>query len=128
MIYEVIYETGNHSLASYENDEEALKALNEHQDRAKNGKPALEGTDVPAERIARVLVYEHHPADYNPNQQVPLNTLNETLANMTDADGLVNVPEAAAAVRSATSPFVPQEGPHDSSYAMPSSRELEWSN
>jgi hypothetical protein len=127
LIYEVIYETGNHSLASYENDEEALRALNEHQDRAKNGQPAMEGTQVPAERIVRVLVYDHHPADYNPNQQVPLTDLTATLDSLAE-DGLVSVPEAAAAVRSTSSPFVAQEGPHDSSYAMESARELEWSN
>jgi hypothetical protein len=127
MYYEVIYETGSHSLASYESDEEALRALNEHQERAKTGQPAMEGTSVPAERIARVLVYDHHPADYNPNQQVPLTDLTSTLDSLAE-DGLVSVPEAAAAVRDSSSPFVAQEGPHDSSYAMESTRELEWTN
>jgi hypothetical protein len=128
MYYEVIYETGAHSIASYDDDEQALSALNAHQERAKAGLPALAGSDVPAERIARVLVYDHHPADYNLGQQVPAQDLANTLANMTDADGLVNVPEVAAAVRNSTSPFVAQEGAHDSSYAMPSSRELSWTN
>jgi hypothetical protein len=127
MYYEVIYETGAHSIASYDDDEQALSALNAHQERAKAGMPALAGSDVPAERIARVLVYDHHPADYNLGQQVPAEQLTEAINSLAQ-DGLVNVPEAAAAVRNSTSPFVNAEGAHDSTYAMPSSRELEWTN
>jgi len=128
LYYEVIYETGAHSIAQYDDDEQALAALKAHHERAKNGQPALAGSDVPAERIARVLVYEQHPSDYNPNQQVPLSDLTSTLESLSDTDGLVNVPEAAAAVRNTTSPFVAQENRHDSTYAMPSARELEWTN
>jgi hypothetical protein len=36
--YEVIFETGNHSLAQYENDEEAQSALKAHHERATQGR------------------------------------------------------------------------------------------
>lgn len=140
--YEVIYETGNHSIASYEDDEEANQALTAHNDRAKSGQPGTpESTarpDVPdqstqtwpAERIARVLVYNDHPATYNESQAVDPNVLQQAAEANTNPDGTVNAMQAAASIREATSPFVPQEGPHDSSYAMQADHELNgnWSS
>jgi thiamine pyrophosphate-dependent acetolactate synthase large subunit-like protein len=141
--YEVIYETGNHSIASYENDDEATQALTAHNDRAKSGQPGTpESTarpDVPdqstqtwpAERIARVLVYNDHPATYNEAQVVTTQAVEEAVRASTDTEtNTVNAMQAAASIREATSPFVPQEGPHDSSYAMEADHELNgnWSS
>jgi hypothetical protein len=69
MYYEVIYETGAHSIAQYDSDEEAISAITEQHNRAKNGMlggPA--GTTHPAERIVRVLKYHRHPVELNEAQ------------------------------------------------------------
>ncbi len=50
--YEIVYETGNHSVAFYGSDDEANVALNAHQERARSGETATpqstERTDIGA--------------------------------------------------------------------------------
>jgi hypothetical protein len=129
--YEIVYEPGNHSLAHYESDEEATNALNAHHERAKTGEAGITGSggpEWPAERIARVFVYDNHPADFGVGQKVKADDVISQVSSMADADGLVNAPEAAAAVRASTSPFVEPSEAHGSIYAMPETHELNWEN
>jgi|SRR6266576_1208971 len=139
--YEIVYETGNHSVAFYGSDDEANVALNAHQERARSGETATpqstERTDIgaipsaptswPAERIAKVYKYDDHPANFGIGEQVPIGDLSATLESAQTEQGLVSVPVAAAAIRAASSPLTTPQGPHDSMYAMEHT-ELAWEN
>lgn len=109
--YEVIYETGNHSLADYTNDVEALSTLKAHHDRATKGE---EGgpSEHKAERIVKVLVYDSHPVDFVPPVYVA-----------SSVEGLP-VNEALASLAELASPLV-NSAPHESNFKMPEVRELE---
>lgn len=82
--YEVIYETGAHSVLNSESDEQVMEGLNNHHERALNGMrgqlessssrhpshDAMHGPGAPvpvathqAERVKRVLRYDTHPGD-----------------------------------------------------------------
>jgi hypothetical protein len=139
--YEIVYETGNRSVAYYEGNDEAQAALSAHHEKAKTGESATpaseERTDIgvppagptewPAERIAKVYVFETHPAEFGADQIVAAGTLGENLNAMRDEEGNVNAAQAAAMVRASTSPFINPEHPHDSEYAAPH-EELAWEN
>jgi hypothetical protein len=138
--YEIVFETGNHSVAFYESDEEATQALTTHHERAKTGQSAtpasearadVEGvpgpTNWPAERIAKVYVFDSHPADFNVSGAVPLETLTQNLEAMKDESGNVNTAVASSVVRNASAPFAQAEAPYDSDYAMEHT-ELAWAN
>jgi hypothetical protein len=122
--YEIIYETGNNSIASYENDEEAMSAVKAHHERAKQGQAAQASNPEmgPAERIARVLKYDEHPATYMESQAVKAGEV-QAVVNAAAVGDLVSVPEIAAAVRDITSPVVSGDA-HDSNYKMPEVDEL----
>lgn len=143
--YEVIFETGNHSIAQYESDEEAQDALKAHHERATQGKlgtpqstPRNDLTDAdltlagqtqwPAERIVRVLKYDNHPADWGVGQSFATGDLSshtQALINALDKDGTVSIPALAAQIRDMTNPQAAgRENPHDSSYKMDASGEL----
>lgn len=125
--YEVIYETGAHSIAEYTGDEEAMLAINAHHDRARNGQPGGP-TGHPAERIARILKYDRHPAEFGESQAINVEDLQKELAVIvahTTVGDMVSVPEVAAAVRDITNPTV-ESGPHDSNYKMKETTELAW--
>jgi hypothetical protein len=138
--YEIVYETGNHSVAYYEGDDEAQTALRAHHEKAKTGESATpastERTDVegvpgptawPAERIAKVYKFDAHPADFGASGQVPVETLTQNLEAMKDAEGNVDTAVASSVVRNASAPFAQPEAPHDSDYAAPH-EELQWVN
>ena len=122
MFYEIIYETGNHSIAMYESDDEAIRAISEHHRRAKNGEKAQATNEQmgPAERIVKVLKYDEHPADYSASGAVDSQDVTAAVEKAI-ADkghgGLVSVMEVAAAVRDVSSPTV-DSAPHDSNYKM----------
>jgi hypothetical protein len=143
--YEVIFETGNHSVAQYNDDDEAQNALRAHHARATSGQlgtpqsqPRSDLTDAdlalagqtqwPAERIVRVLKYDNHPADWGVGQKFATSDINATVQQLTgalDKDGTVNVQELAAQIRDLTNPQVAgRENPHDSNYKMESTGEL----
>src|SRR6266403_5337460 len=81
---EVIFETGAHSVVSYDDEAELKSFLSEHHRRVVNGEPGaaqdqVERGDInysdpgmvhpdkaklrPAERIHKVLLYSEHPVD-----------------------------------------------------------------
>jgi len=125
VFYETIFENGLHTVASYDNDEEALRAIKEHHRRAVSGETGGPAGH-PAERIKRVLVYERHPDDYGQTGTVNVNHLNEAVAVFMEEKalgGLVSVNEAAAMIRDLSDPVV-DSSPHESNYLMTESREL----
>ena len=143
--YEVIYETGNHSVAQYADDDEANAALKAHHDRATSGQLgtpqsmprndlsdadlALAGTTQwPAERITRIFKYDNHPGDWGVGQSIATDNLaleTQSMIQALDKDGTVQVQELAAQIRDMTNPQVAvRESPHDSNYKMESTGEL----
>lgn len=135
MFYEIIYETGNHSLASYDSDDEAMRAVSEHHRRATSGERAQESNPQmgPAERIAKVLKYKEHPATLNESQAVDAvevkKAVNDAIERLT-VGNLVSIPELESAVREITSPLV-ESPPHESNYKMEDNGQLDpnsWDN
>lgn len=122
--YEIIYEPGTKSVAFYENDEEAMSAINAHKERAISGQPATPESsphpspDAPAavgswaaERPIKVFVYDEHPASFEPT---------------IDTTSLTGSPqEMINQIREAASANSPAPGPQDSQYKMEPARELQ---
>lgn len=128
MFYEIIFETGNHSVAQYGSDEEARDAVLSHHNRALKGEKAQATNQEmgPAERVKKVLKYDSHPVDYTASQAAVASDVSaavEEAINENKIGDLVSVPEVAAAVREISSPLV-DSGPHESNYKMPESGEL----
>lgn len=125
MFYEIIYETGAHSVAQYDSDEEAMSAITAHNERAVNGE--IGGpSGHNAERIKRVYVYDRHPVTEGESQAVTIDQIHAAIdaaVDMVAVGDMVSVPEIAAAVRDITSPTV-NSGPHESNFAADSVREL----
>lgn len=127
--YEVIFETGVHSVANYEDDNEALRALEAHNTRAMKGEVGGP-TGHAAERVKRVLKYDKHPAEVGENQNVEVNALKEQVGAVIDNAALgdeVSVPEVAAGIRNITSPLIMDNAPFESDYIMAESGELKGS-
>lgn len=139
--YEIIYETGNKSVAFYEDDAEMERALSEHHRRAINGEPGSPSmtlrSDVPAadnrigtwvaERVKRVLEYDKHPDDFNLDQVASTDEVEKVVADTLKAaeqDGVVPIHAISAAVRELSSPIVETEHVHDSQYKMEESKEV----
>lgn len=143
--YEIIYETGNRSVIQADSDEEAMQGIKNHHQRAAKGEvgrgESTERTDLspgeagynpmvmdyPAERIARVLVYENHPGTYAEDQTVSKEVFNEQLkAYLADKD-VVNVMDFSAFARDLVDPHAQPEARHDSQYKMEEESELDLS-
>lgn len=124
--YEIIYETGEHSIACYEDDDEALSATGEQNRRATAGEKASSTrTDgPPATRIVRVLKYDNHPADYNTMQVLNAKQVDSTVHSVADNTGIINVPELVSRLRDKVSPLQ-ESDPHESNYKMEESTELD---
>lgn len=121
--YEVIYETGDYSVAFYEDDAEALYAVQAHHERAIAGQPGGP-TGAPAARVVKVLVYSEHPDDYDPTDDMTADEISAAAAAASEAtEGDVQV--VAAHVRSLSSPLAQKEAPHDSAYVAKEDKNLE---
>lgn len=122
MFYEIIYETGAHSVAEYADDAEAIDAVRSHHSRATSGERATESNEDsgPAERIVAVLKYNDHPATYGESQAFNSSDVtaivNSAVEQLAVGD-MVSVAEVAAAVKDISSPVVSSE-PHESNYKM----------
>lgn len=133
MFYEIIYETGNHSIANYSSDEEANRAIGEHHRRAKSGEPANSTNPQmgPAERVVKVLKYDTHPGDYTASQAVDVSELMDAVQKAVEekkVGDMVSIPEVAAAVRDLSDPGV-DSAPHESNYKQQDKGELTgWEN
>lgn len=129
MFYEVIYETGEMSVASYATDAEALSALGEQQRRAMSGLEAGP-QGGPATRISRVFKYTDHPASLNEDGglsgDVLLSSLKDLVKQYSDKNGVVNVMAFAQAVPLLVHPGQTGEvAPHDSKFKMEAASELD---
>lgn len=123
--YEVIYETGAHSIMFVEDENEALEALTVHHERATNGEVGGPSGHT-AERIKRVLVYDEHPGSYGESQAVPTKDVHTAFSAALDKHAvgdLVSVPQLTAELRDITNPLV-ESGPHESNYKAPETSEL----
>lgn len=139
--YEVVYETGNRSVMSADSDEEAIQALQNHHERALKGEPgrgtstarmdlgedAPQVFDYPAERIARVFVYEKHPVEYNEEMTMSADVLKKEVSEALKGKTVINVMGVAAQVRDLANPvyFEEEIGRHDSQFKMKEDKELD---
>lgn len=118
--YEIIFETGAKSVAFYEDNEEMLRAVSAHQERAKTGVPGGP-YGGPAERIKEVQKYNEHPDTLNELQTMSADVMAKELAaivkDKSDA-GAVSIPEVVSAVRELSSPLVLDAGAHESMFKM----------
>ena len=127
MFYETVYETGRMSVACYENDEEAQRAIGEHNRRAMNGE-AGGPLGQPAERIAAVYVYDEHPNEYNADQTVSADVASsevESLIKATkDKNGVISLDQLSLAVRGLSHPMVTDGDTFDSFFKMKEKKKL----
>lgn len=131
---EVIYETGDHSIASYDDTPEGLddflKGLENHHRRAVNGE-AGGPTLRPAERIKKVLTYDEHPGDYMLGGLVDTSVLKSHTSEMIDKIAVGNqasVWELISELRQYMTALKPNRDklkPHESWYKMNETGELE---
>lgn len=127
--YEVIYETGSKSIVNAPDEEALSRGLTEQQNRAKNGMPGGP-TGHPAERVARVLEYDRHPADYGQDQsfskEVALKTVSDLIDKVANDDGVVAKYDLTNAIHETSSAVVLLEDQtvHSSAYKMKEKREL----
>lgn len=126
--YEIAYETGRISVACYADDAEALSAVGEQHRRATVGEPGGP-LGAPAERVARVFVYDKHPNEYNPSQGVSVDVVTKEVAELikalADENGVVAVNELASEVRALTHPMNPtRDGAFGSVFRMKEAKEL----
>lgn len=115
MIYEIIWETGDHSLANYDSDEEMLLAVSGQHNRARNG---VEGGPAgqPALRAVKVLKYESDPSEGTDalSLDVAKSELNALLDEFAE-DGVVSLDRLPELARRARSSMVPTPA-HESNY------------
>lgn len=128
MYVEIIFETGNKSVAFYDTEEEAVSALEAHHARAKNGESGGP-TGHPAERIKKALMYDEHPADLNASGLLPVEAVREAFDEAVEKHsmgGQVSNMEIAAAVRATSDSHVAAEDrhKHESQYKAEATGEL----
>jgi hypothetical protein len=126
--YEVTFETGRSSVACYEDDAEAKRALAEHHRRAVHGEV---GGPIggPAERIAKVRVYKEHPNEFNAAQTMSADVVEKEIGalikGLADDNGVVSVDRLAMEVRGLSHPMVTgKEHSFDSNFLMKEDREM----
>lgn len=132
MFYEVIFENGDSSIMSVENETEALEAIKTQHERATKGERSLasDPNSPPASRIKRVLVYDKHPNEYHPDNVVSTKDASEAL-KAHEADGSVDIYKVINSLRGLTDPMVNNPSPHDTKFHMKETRELnekEWAS
>lgn len=125
--YEIVYETGNVSVAEYADDAEALKAAGAHDKRAREGGQAGP-QGGPAERVAKLYVYTQHPNDFNLEQTASADVVTKEVDSlvkaMKDKNGVVSIDQLALQVRGLSHPMTNKEHPHDSQFKMKEDRIL----
>jgi hypothetical protein len=126
--YEVIFETGEHSIAFYEDDNEAASALAAHHSRALKGelfqtRSPQDTPAGPATRIKRVFKYDEHPVEYTASGLVSVDEAKAAIDRVAVGDQ-VSVWESSAAIRELVNAEV-NTAPHESNYKAPESGELD---
>jgi hypothetical protein len=126
--YEVTFETGRSSVAFYEDDAQALSANGEQDRRARSGEPGGP-LGAPAERVAKIRVYDAHPDDFNVEQTMSAEVATKELAALVkenkDKNNVVFLPVLAQQVQALSHPMVQtKENTFDSNFKMPEKKEL----
>lgn len=125
--YEIIYETGRTSVAFYDDDDEANRAVGEQHRRAVAGEPGGP-LGVPAERVKAVFVYDKHPNEYNPDQTMTADVAKKELASLVDSsqdeNGVVAIDQLALGVAGLSHPMVVSKKPFESNFKMKEARTL----
>ena len=126
--YEVTFETGRSSVAFYETDAEALAANGEQDRRARNGEPGGP-LGVPAERVAKIRVYDKHPNEFNTEQTMSVDVATKEIAQLVkasaDENGIVSLPVLALQVGALSHPMISsKENSFDSNFKMKEKKEL----
>ena len=112
----MIYETGAHSVVSFDDLDELKAGLAEHHRRAISGEDAQADLARPAERVSKVYLYDKHPAGDTSDYSVDANTVNSLLSGMTQ-NGAINGNQLIEAVRDEMSPVYPvDQGRHESMF------------
>jgi hypothetical protein len=141
---EIIFETGNKSVAQYDSMEEMKSALAEHHRRALNGEPGTGHSTLRndlepgesrigswvAERVKKVLLYDEHPASHGEDQLVPIEDVEGAVTSAIDESGMngvVHVHTVAAAIRDLSNPLIVEPKVHESQYKMKEKDELDLS-
>ncbi len=118
--YEIIYETGSHSLGNYKDDEEMFAAVKAHHARAIAGEVGGPSGHR-AERIARVEKYSVHPGSVGEGSSLSADEakaqLDEALKASTEGD-VVDLAQLQMHVRDLGSPIDNEAGPQDSEYKL----------
>src|SRR6266550_4915883 len=137
---EIIYETGNKSVAYYDTNEEMKSALAEHHRRALGGEPGSGASQLRndldpgetrigtwvAERIKKVLLYDEHPTDFGADQLATDKDIKAAVDAAIEKEGigdLVPIHAVAAAIRDISNPLVAEPGPQESQYKAPETGE-----
>lgn len=141
---EIIYETGNKSVAYYDTEDEMRSALEAHHLKAINGEPATPQSELRndltpgesrigtwvAERIKKVLLYDEHPATFGEEQLIDVGELKATVDDAiaeSEMNGVVHVHTIAAVIRDMSNPLVTNPTAHESQYKAPETSELDMS-
>lgn len=126
---EVVYEGGDHSVVSFENESELQSALAEQHRRALAGEDAGPAGG-PASRVKKVYLYDEHPTDATPvgndgNMPVDAKAVTALVTGMTNKKGQLNMHQMVAALRDEASPVYPVDpGKHESYFKADSNSEM----
>jgi len=119
--YEIVYETGNVSVAEYADDAEALEGAGAQDKKAREGGQAGP-QGGPAERVAKIYKYAEHPDNYNTEQTASADVLqkevSELIKALADKNGVVSIDQLTLEVRGLTHPMTTKESPFDSQFKM----------
>lgn len=123
MFYEIIYESGEVSVASYDSDEEATAAITEQHNRAKNGQKNGP-QQAPASRIVKVLVYSTHPGSLYEAGGMSSDEVKKRVDELLKGHDVVDPGALALQLQSITHPMHPEVAVHESRFKMDADREL----
>jgi|SRR6187549_2592922 len=124
MFYELIFESGAHSVACYDSEEEMLLAVGAQHLRATKGEDGGPAGNN-AERIVKVLEYANHPGDGFANQSsdVVKKELESAMKELDDG-GTVDIMALSEAVKEIGNPTVAEPGRHDSMFKAKEDKEF----
>jgi hypothetical protein len=123
-VYEIIWESGEHSLANYADDDEMTLAVLAQHDRAKNGEKGGPAGAV-ATRAVKVFKYATDPGEISDSLSADevKAQLSEAVDALADENGVTYLPDLVGIVANVRSATV-QSAPHDSNYKMEAEKEF----